>query len=370
MPDEIQSMTFNQTPALYYNAPEAISTGLFLEWDRYSSTGVSSYNIYRSDYFDGNYELVANIEWPHNEVVDTGGGPTNYYKVEEIANDLSVMSISAPFNGEELLIKSSLRYELEHLLNIPIYDEEVLFTKNRTEASTAFPFWNYNPRPQIRITGKSNEGDNDPLIILSEYDAINKTINPSYDPIQYTRDGEIVEYTGGNNYSNGLKIKLDYNGKIFFVNNNGDPEPIKSYDTVFCTYYVKAFTTQHMNSSLNLALQKINAQPGSTKYQYVYQTPYYYDAALVYGAAYYLLRNLLVQLTQRQRRLLFEDPDARIYDDIAKAAEMYKEDFKEQVEKLAIVKYPGIRGIVVPEFNMPGGRSRFFRYIWNIGTGN
>ena len=28
-----------------------------------------------------------------------------------------------------------------------------------------------------------------------------------------------------------------------------------------------------------------------------------------------------------------------------------------------------VRGIVVPEFNMPGGRSRFFRYIWNLGTG-
>jgi hypothetical protein len=24
---------------------------------------------------------------------------------------------------------------------------------------------------------------------------------------------------------------------------------------------------------------------------------------------------------------------------------------------------------VVPAYNMPGGRSRFFRYIWNLGTG-
>ena len=48
---------------------------------------------------------------------------------------------------------------------------------------------------------------------------------------------------------------------------------------------------------------------------------------------------------------------------------MYKEDFDKLLEKLPISRYPGIRGIVVPEFNMPGGRSRFFRYIWNIGTG-
>ena len=48
---------------------------------------------------------------------------------------------------------------------------------------------------------------------------------------------------------------------------------------------------------------------------------------------------------------------------------LYKEDFEKMLEKLPIATYPGIRSVVVPEFNMPGGRSRFFRYIWNIGTG-
>ena len=44
-------------------------------------------------------------------------------------------------------------------------------------------------------------------------------------------------------------------------------------------------------------------------------------------------------------------------------------DTEKMLEKLPIATYPGIRSVVVPEFNMPGGRSRFFRYIWNIGTG-
>jgi hypothetical protein len=48
---------------------------------------------------------------------------------------------------------------------------------------------------------------------------------------------------------------------------------------------------------------------------------------------------------------------------------MYKEDFDKMLEKLPIATYPGVRSVVVPEYNMPGGRSRFFRYIWNIGTG-
>jgi hypothetical protein len=49
---------------------------------------------------------------------------------------------------------------------------------------------------------------------------------------------------------------------------------------------------------------------------------------------------------------------------------MYKEDFEKMLEKLPIATYPGVRSVVVPEYNMPGGRSRFFRYIWNIGTGS
>jgi hypothetical protein len=89
----------------------------------------------------------------------------------------------------------------------------------------------------------------------------------------------------------------------------------------------------------------------------------------VYGAAYYILRSLLVSLTSRQRRLLIEDPDAKITDDLRQSATMYKEEFEKLLEKLPIAFYPGIRSVVVPEFNMPGGRSRFFRYIWNIGTG-
>jgi hypothetical protein len=45
---------------------------------------------------------------------------------------------------------------------------------------------------------------------------------------------------------------------------------------------------------------------------------------------------------------------------------MYKEEFDKQLEKLPIARYPRIGTITVPEFNLPGGRSRFFRYNFNI----
>ena len=362
-------MSYSQSQLLYYNSNFG-EPGLFLEWERYSGSAATAYKIYKSDFFEGDYDLVATIEFPYNEVVHSQGTPQMYYKVEEIDINGSTLTISEPFNGDELLLKSSLRYELEHLLNLPIYDEEVLFHRSRTRASTAFPFWNYSPRPEIRITGASDEGDRDSMIALSEFTPIYKTINGDIEPLDYNIRGEQNQLTNGNNYPNGLKIKLDYNGNIFFIDNSGNPVAIKPYDTVFCSYNCKAFTSQHMNTSLHMALQVINAQPGSSKFARVIDAPFYYEPAIIYGAAYFLLRNLTVQLSQRQRRLLLEDPDARIIDDIRQAANMYKEQFDNLVKSLPIAKFPGIRGVVVPEFNMPGGRSRFFRYIWNLGTGS
>ena len=283
---EFTQLSFSQSNLVYYNT-NAANPGIFIEWERYTLSGVYSYKIFRSDYFDGTYTEIDEVLFPINEYVDGGGSPSSFYKIQEIGNDLTtVLSTSAPINGDELLIKSSLRFELEHLLNIPIYDEEVLFRRGRSQATVAFPFWNFYPRPEVRITGSSNEGDQDAMFTLSEYDPIYKTINPDYDPILYSRDGTITNYASGNNYSDGLKYKCDYMGNIYFVKSDGTPQTIQSYDTVFVSYNVKAFTSQHMNSSLNMALQVINAQPGASKYPSIASVPYYYDPALVFGAAY------------------------------------------------------------------------------------
>jgi hypothetical protein len=353
MPD-FSSSSFTQSELVFYNRSGG-NQGIYIEWERYSGSGVSVYNIYRSEYFDGEYELIDAVIFPKNEYVDTTGKPSYFYKIEEIGGTGFTVSysMSQPISGDELLTKSSLRFELEHLLNIPVYDEEVIFNANRTSASVAFPYWNYAPRPQVRITGASNEGDSEPMKFLSEYDSIYTTLSG----------------TAASSYPDGLKYKTDYHGNIYFLKDDDTPQSVKSYDTVMVSYNIKLFTSQHMNSALNMALQSVNSQPGANKYPSVNTAPFFYEPALVIGASYYLLRSLLVSLTGRQRRLLLEDPDAKIVEDIKSAATMYKEDFEKQLEKLPIAQFPKIKPIVVPAYNMPGGRSRFFRYIWNLGTG-
>ena len=358
-------MSYTQSPLVFYN--DHSSGGIFIEWDRVSAS-TSYFTILRSDYFDGIYEAIDTVDYPQNEYVDGNGTPASYYKIEEYDVNDVLLNTSQPINGDELLTKSSLRYELQHLCNIPIYDEEVIFRGSRTKGSLAFPYWNSYPKPEVRITGKSDEGDRDAMIELSDVTPIYKTINAAYDPIQYSRDGVISNYDNANNYPTGLKYKCDYKGGIYFVDENDNPVAIQPYDTVYVSYSVKLLTGEQMNSALYMALQTINAQPGASKYQSITTVPFWWEPAIIYGATFYLIRALLVSLTSRQRRLLLEDPDNKIIDDLRQTSTMYKEDFEKMLEKLPISVLPGIRSIVVPEFNMPGGRSRFFRYIWNLGT--
>lgn len=347
MSDIVSINSYNESPLYFYNT-SFTNPGIYIEWERITSSGVDVYTIQRSDYFDGNYVDIANVIYPMNEYVDVSGRANSYYKVIEKDSLESVLSTSQPFSGDELLMKSSLRYELQSLLNVPIYDEEIIFSGDRTRASVAFPYWNFFPRPELRITGFSEDGNRDPMITLSENSPIYKTKN------------------GANNYPAGLKFKTDYMGNIFFLDASDAPTQVHQYDTILASYSIKLFTGSHMNHALHMALQSVNSQPGSSKYSTVTSAPYYYEPALIIGASYYLLRSLLTSLTQRQKRLLLEDPDAKIIDDLRNTTTMYKEEFEKMLEKLPIARLPNTRTITVPEYNMPGGRSRFFRFAFNI----
>ena len=368
MANDFSAQSFNNSTLVYYNTQPSYP-GIFIEWERSGAANVAFYKIQKSTNFEGTYTTIATVSFPTNEGVDTNGSPSDYYRIQEVDTNGNVLNTSSPMLGDELLVKSSLRYELEHLLNIPIYDEEVIFRRSRSVGSVAFPFWNSVPKPEVRISGPANQGDRDPMIQLSETAPIYTTINDTFDPIIKNRDGYESGLTNGHNYPDGLRYKCDYKGNIYFIDANGNPVSIQSYDNVLVSYSIKMFTNDHINNAMYMSLQQINAQPGASKYQSVASTPFFYEPAIVYGAVYYLLRSLLISLTNRQRRLLIEDPDAQFADQLRQTATMYKEDFDKMLEKLPIATYPGVRSVVVPEYNMPGGRSRFFRYIWNIGTG-
>lgn len=321
----------------------------------------------RIQYFDGMFYYLATIAAPQNEVIDKTGSPSSYYYIKEVDQYNNTLNNIGPITGEELLIYASLSYEISSLLAVPIYDEEPLYSRDRAKARVAYDNICFSPAPEIRITSGSNDGFSDPMTLLDSNQPLYQTTGNEFNDIM---DNNASDYVTPD-YPNGLRYKMDYKGTIYFVDIYGNPVSLKPYDSVMVTYCVKLFTGADMNNALMLALNAINSQPGANKYNSLFQVPFYYDEALICGATYYLIRQLLLSLTQRERRLLIMDPDSNEkFDPASNLRDLMKEyhdDFDKFLEKLPIAEYPTIASISVPEYAMPGGRSRYFRYIWKGG---
>lgn len=345
---EFSILEYPNTSWLDYMSTAA-NPGVYITWERRSTSPVAFYQILRGPTIDSPYSTIATLPFPAFEFVDPDGNPSHFYKIKEIGLDNTVLSIGEPISGSELLVKASLIFQIKELMQVHIESEEGIFEHfNRTSCRFVHKYWNSYPKPEIRISGASLDGNVDPFIHLDDVTPIYKTINGNT-----------------NNYPQGLKYTADFQGRMFFKDASSQPIAIESYDSIYASYWVRMFSYSQLNDALYLALQAINSMPGVTKYQSVGLAPFYYDAALITGATYYLLRSLVVQLKNREFRLLIADPDYNdIFSQIREDAKMYKEDFDKFLEKLPLARYPTTRTIVTPEYMLPGGRSRFFRAMF------
>lgn len=336
----------------FYNMLYDDNPGIYITWDYSTATNVKYYRILKSSRIKGTYTEIAIIDYPQNDYLDSKGTPFNYYKVEELDQDMNVLKVMGPFEGEEALIRQSVYYQIKELLELQVRDEEALFDHTRTTGLFSYQNWNYWNPIEVRISGLTEGGA--PYKMLSTYDPITTTLNSSSPP----------------NYGDGLLIEPNYQGKVYFVKNNDNRTPyaIHEYDHIRASYQVRMFTVREMNDALGLALSAITALPGVSKINKLGMAPKYWDAALVSGACYYLLRSLPNRILNKQTRLLLLDQGVSA-EYVKGLADTYKEDFNKFMEVLPKSKYPRIRTIVSPEFPMPGGRSRMYRQIWGNAIG-
>lgn len=352
----VNSIGESGTAYMQFNTPIAVIE------DPAKNIIVFDYNN-RLTYIPADMDYVSTISAPLKEYIDDSGNPAYFYYIKQTDANYNNAVALPPISAEELLLRSSVLYELNALLKVPVYDEEPLFDYNRTSAKIAYGDLVTDPAPQVRITASSNQGQNSPMRVLSPYTGI-------YDTLSQSTDDPFNAPAVNLNYPNGLFYRFNNEGMISFMDANGDATSIQEYDTLLVSYYVKMFTNRQINNALYLALQSINAQPGVNKIQNVADAPFWYDAALVSGAVFYLIRQLLIGLNQRERRLLVMDPESGSFDAVANLkdlARMYQEDFGKLLEKLPLAKRPFMGTITVPEFALPGGRSRLFRYLWKGG---
>lgn len=333
---------------MLYNDSKAI----YIMWDYSTRTNVRFYRIYRADYINGEYAVIDTIDYPKNDYYDPDGTPFMFYKVEELDEDENSLSMMGPFVGEEALVRASLYYQIRDLLELQVADEVAIFDRTRTKANFQFHNWNYWNPVEVRITSPNEEDGG--------YQGLS-TDTPVYKTAELD--------SGENNYENGLVIKPNYQGTVYFNEfTTGNPYSVHGYDEVQASYQVRMFTVREMNDALSLALSAITALPGTPKVQSVSAAPFMWDAALISGAGYFLMRNLATRILNKQtRKLLLDNNIEASY--IKGLSENLRDDFEKYKETLPYATYPRIFSVVSPTHTMPGGRSRMYRQIWHSGLG-
>ena len=156
---------------------------------------------------------------------------------------------------------------------------------------------------------------------------------------------------------------VDYNGKIEFSTT------ITPADNIEVSYNFQWFDMSELAEYIYLATQEINFTAPGTSYS-VDQSPPMWDPAIIYGAAASALRRLIFGLAWQQPQLVYgmsslqREGLTAAKDVFQSLLTSYAELFAEYKKQVKRARWPHGASIVVPEYTLPGGRSRWFRYLY------
>jgi hypothetical protein len=157
----------------------------------------------------------------------------------------------------------------------------------------------------------------------------------------------------------------DFNGNII-TERTIDPE-----DMFYAHYHFSYFSDADLLSMLNEAVWVMNATPpASEAYSSVANIPFVWRGGVILYAAMQALRKIIFGFTWQERAIIFgEKPEdaQRFIDNCKSLYEGYSTLWLE-IRKDIKKRLPGISVQVTPEYTMPGGRSRWFRYMYRSGV--
>ena len=93
-----------------------------------------------------------------------------------------------------------------------------------------------------------------------------------------------------------------------------------------------------------------------------------YFTTVLYGAIKDALRTLMGCLMFQQPAQVFGGTEeaAKAFSNFETLKQNYEKDWDKLVEQKKFGPYPKTRMVVTPEFTLPGGRSRWFRYLFKV----
>lgn len=158
---------------------------------------------------------------------------------------------------------------------------------------------------------------------------------------------------------------VDYNGKIYWDSLMA-PE-----DSVNINYQFAYFSQEELLSFLMLGLKAMNSiPPASDSYSSLDTAPGIWDYGIVLYAAITALKRLIFGWSFQERRIVYGRPEEAqaalaVWQDLYKG---YMETWTENAKNVKTRKLPGMLINVTPEYTLPGGRSRWFRYLYKSGS--
>lgn len=168
-------------------------------------------------------------------------------------------------------------------------------------------------------------------------------------------NGEIIE--------DGYTLNLD-TGTITFAT------PLDTTDRVAASYNFRFFSQLDMLGFINDAISQINIEPPGSGYT-IDSLPEQFVGVMLMGAAKNAIKRLLFCLAFQEPSTIFGGPE-RVKDAISTFTSLKENNEKEFERDKATMKtkgpYPRISAIVQPVYTLPGGRSRWFRYLFSTNV--
>jgi len=230
------------------------------------------------------------------------------YIVKEVDNPLYYSMRMIGFRG-------ALEKHLSCAQNIPVYNEQAKSSRDKKTFHFSFPRWNQSPGVKV------------------------------YRNKQILNSGVEVDY---------------FNGSIVF------DDELLDQDIINADYNFQWFSEADLDRFIHNACYAFSMFPPSKLYL-PDTIPDIYITAILMGAVKDALRQIMMCLQLFEPQLVFGGPERaqQVFSNLETLKKNYENDWDKMVDVKKFGPYPIGTNIVVPEYTLPGGRSRWFRYLFS-----
>lgn len=283
------------------------------EVDKLANVGVYGY-VWTIPTSSGGVDLEPGVyTLTVNYVAETTSGPSAGSFSEDF---IVIESGKGQLSQTVYASRALLETYIQECQRIPVYDEPVRFNNAKTIGKLTFPRWNQPAGANVYLNGNLIES------------------------------GYTVDYL---------------NGQIIFAAGR-----LSSYDRINVDYNFRWFTDSQLDDFIFQGIQTVNIWPTVSFYS-LNSLPAYWLVTAEHAAAVYAIRSLMFSLQFQQPAKVFGGMDRAkdVFSNLETIKKNYESMLMQMLEQKKFGPYAGLtKTLTVPEFAMPGGRSRWFRYLF------